>query len=130
MTTVREKDHFLFGFVFETSPTTCSLVAVVEAVKADLDKAPVTAKLRALLKIARKTALNANTVEKQDVEAAKAEGATDLDVHDTVLIAAAFCMYNRYVDGLSTFAPPGNSQADAYVAQGSMLISKGYGNAI
>ena len=36
---------------------------------------------------------------------ARATGATDLEIHDTVLIAAAFCMMNRYVDGLATTAP-------------------------
>jgi hypothetical protein len=35
---------------------------------------------------------------------AKEAGATDLEIHDTVLIAAAFCMFNRYVDGLGTTA--------------------------
>jgi hypothetical protein len=40
-----------------------------------------------------------------DVEAARKEGATDMEIHDTVLIAAAFCMYNRYVDGLATVQP-------------------------
>jgi hypothetical protein len=41
-----------------------------------------------------------------DVTVARAEGATDTEIHDTVLIAAAFCMYNRYVDGLATLEPP------------------------
>jgi hypothetical protein len=55
-------------------------------------------------------------------------GATDADIHDTVLIAAAFCMYNRYVDGLGTFAPPRGDQA--YTEMGKMLATKGYVKAI
>jgi hypothetical protein len=45
-------------------------------------------------------------VQPEDVEHARQQGATDQEIHDTVLIAAAFCMYNRYVDGLATWAPP------------------------
>jgi hypothetical protein len=36
---------------------------------------------------------------------ARAQGASDTEIHDTVLIAAAFCMFNRYVDGLDTWQP-------------------------
>ena len=44
-------------------------------------------------------------VTEELVAAARDAGATDVEIHDTVLIAAAFCMFNRYVDGLATFAP-------------------------
>ena len=65
----------------------------------------VSPKLRALLNIAGKVKISGKAVEAADIEAAKAEGATDIEIHDTVLIAAAFCMFNRYVDGLGTQAP-------------------------
>ena len=55
--------------------------------------------------------------------AARAEGATDLEIHDTVLIAAAFCMMNRYVDGLATIAP---EDPAVYAAGAQRLISQGY----
>lgn len=42
---------------------------------------------------------------------------------DTVLIAAAFCMYNRYVDGLATWAP---KDPAAYAAMGARLAEQGY----
>jgi hypothetical protein len=58
------------------------------------------------------------------VDAARAEGATDLEIHDTVLIAAAFCMYNRYVDGLATFAP---QDEDAYTGMATRIVERGYG---
>lgn len=70
----------------------------------------------------------ARSVSSEDVEAARKLGATDRDIHDTVLIAAAFCMFNRYVDGLSTMAPPRGD--DAYKAMGKMLGEKGYLNAV
>jgi hypothetical protein len=41
------------------------------------------------------------TVSSETVEKARLQGTTDLEIHDTVLIAAAFCMYNRYVDSLA-----------------------------
>ncbi len=78
---------------------------LVEEVKRDLDTAPIDEKLRALLRIAGKVAADGKTVTEADVAAAREQGATDLEIHDTVLIAAAFCMYNRYVDGLDTWQP-------------------------
>jgi hypothetical protein len=44
-------------------------------------------------------------VTDQDTSAARRVGALDIEIHDTVLIAAAFCLFNRYVDGLATWAP-------------------------
>jgi uncharacterized peroxidase-related enzyme len=79
--------------------------ALVEQVKRDPENAPVSGKLRALLAIAGKVQRGGKNVTAEDVERAKREGATDLEIHDTVLIAAAFCMFNRYVDGLATWAP-------------------------
>ena len=76
--------------------------SVVQQVKTDFLSAPVSPKLKALLAIAGKVQQDGKLVTKADVAAARAEGATDIEIHDTVLIAAAFCMYNRYVDGLDT----------------------------
>ena len=92
---------------------------------ADLHKAPVSAKLKALLVIADKVRRDGRLVQKSDVDQARAEGADDKAIHDTVLIAAAFCMFNRYVDGLGTWAPrdPG-----AYEESGLRLAKEGYVN--
>jgi uncharacterized peroxidase-related enzyme len=86
-------------------------------------RADVSPKLRALLSIASRVQANAKTVTPALVEAARAEGATDLEIHDTVLIAAAFCMYNRYVDGLATMQP---HDASMYTQMGEHLATKGY----
>ncbi len=69
--------------------------ATVDAALADPDAAPVSAKMRALLAIAAKVQRGGRIVTDDDVAAARAEGATDLEIHDTVLIAAVFCMANR-----------------------------------
>jgi len=97
--------------------------AVVDAVCSDYTAAPVSNKLRALLAIAEQVQLGGKRVTFELVEQAKAEGATDLDIHDTVLIAAAFCMYNRYVDGLATWQPrdPG-----MYKQMGRRMAEHGY----
>jgi uncharacterized peroxidase-related enzyme len=97
--------------------------ALVDAVRFDYPNAPVSAKLKALLNIAGKVQLGGKNVTTEDVAAARNEGATDLEIHDTVLIAAAFCMYNRYVDGLATFTPRDPAQYDE---MGKMLADKGY----
>jgi uncharacterized peroxidase-related enzyme len=85
---------------------------VVGRVRLDPATAPVSAKLKALLRIAAKVQQGGRTVTPDDVAAARAEGATDVEIHDTVLIAAAFCMFNRYVDGLDTWAPEDPSLYD------------------
>ncbi|HUX84855.1 MAG TPA: peroxidase-related enzyme [Chitinophagaceae bacterium] len=74
-------------------------------VKNDLAHAPVSAKMKALLEIARAVQADARTVSTQMVAKARAEGVTDRELHDTVLISALFCLYNKYVDGLATIAP-------------------------
>jgi uncharacterized peroxidase-related enzyme len=76
-----------------------------EKVKHDLMNAPVSDKMKALLTIASQVQQSGKAVTETSIKKAKAAGATDLEIHDTVLIAALFCLYNRYVDGLSTIAP-------------------------
>jgi uncharacterized peroxidase-related enzyme len=98
-------------------------MAVVDKVRADVDSAPISAKLRTLLAIAGAVQVDGRTVTTDLIDAARAEGATDVEIHDTVLIAAAFCMFNRYVDGLGTFAPE-NGQPYAEAAQ--RIITVGY----
>ena len=78
---------------------------VVDQVLDDPGTAPVSAKMKALLAIADKVRRDGRLVQTADVDRARAEGADDKAIHDTVLIAAAFCMFNRYVDGLGTWAP-------------------------
>jgi uncharacterized peroxidase-related enzyme len=96
---------------------------LVEAVRADLETAPVSEKLRALLRIAGAVREDGRKVTTDLVAAAKAEGATDLEIHDTVLIAASFCMYNRYVDGLATLAP---EDPRLYAGAAQRLVQHGY----
>jgi uncharacterized peroxidase-related enzyme len=98
---------------------------VVDQVLADVHTAPVSPKLKALLAIADKVRRDGRLVQAADVERARAEGADDKAIHDTVLIAAAFCMFNRYVDGLGTWAP---QDAAAYEESGQRLAHQGYVN--
>ncbi len=96
---------------------------LVDAVWADYRTAPVSEKLKALLAIAGKVQVSGKLVTTEDVAAAREQGATDMEIHDTVLIAAAFSMYNRYVDGLATFTPVGH---DLYDQMGQRLAHQGY----
>ncbi|MGW4801980.1 carboxymuconolactone decarboxylase family protein, partial [Nonomuraea sp. NPDC004297] len=79
-------------------------MTLVDQVRADLASAPIPGKLKALLEIAAAVQRGGQEVTGEHVDTARREGATDDEIHDTVLIAAAFCMYNRYVDGLATLA--------------------------
>jgi len=97
--------------------------SIVEKVKADFLTAPVSAKLKALLVIAGKVREDGKLVTEVDVQAARALGATDMEIHDTVLIAAAFSMYNRYVDGLGTWQP---TDPEMYKQMGKHLAEEGY----
>ena len=96
---------------------------LVDAVRADYRSAPVGGKLRALFAIAAGVQRGGRSVGEHDVAAARLHGATDSEIHDTVLIAAAFCMYNRYVDGLATRAP---DDPAAYDEMGAALAAGGY----
>jgi uncharacterized peroxidase-related enzyme len=78
---------------------------LVLKVRTDFEHAAISEKLKALLVIAGKTAVSGKNVTAEDVARARALGATDVEIHDTVLIAAVFCLCNRYVDGLATWAP-------------------------
>ena len=97
--------------------------ALVDAVRFDYEHAPISAKLKALLAIAAKVQQGGRNVTAADVARAREEGATDLEIHDAVLIAAAFCMYNRYVDGLATLTP---TDPAAYDHMGRRLATDGY----
>jgi uncharacterized peroxidase-related enzyme len=97
--------------------------ALVDAVRVDYATADVSPKLKALLAIAGKVQRSGREVTEDDVTHAREEGATDREIHDTVLIAAAFCMYNRYVDGLATWAP---REREAYLDTGRRLAEDGY----
>ena len=96
---------------------------LVHAVKRDVERASISEKLKALLVIAEKTARGGLYVTAEDVERARALGATDLEIHDTVLIAAVFCMCNRYVDGLATWAP---DDPEFYRQRGALVATVGY----
>jgi len=84
---------------------------------------PVSGKLSALLDIAGLVQLGGRMVTEESVAKARAAGATDVEIHDTVLIAAAFCMLNRYVDGLAAPTPGDPAQ---YAAMGDRLVREGY----
>lgn len=96
---------------------------VVDFVLDDYPSAPISEKLKALLTIAGKVQRSGRDVTREDVDAARAEGAQDRDIHDTVLIAATFSMFNRYVDGLASLTP---TDPKEYEAMGKRLGDHGY----
>jgi uncharacterized peroxidase-related enzyme len=98
-------------------------VNLIDDIKAGLPNTPVSDKLKALMQIAHQVQRGGKNVSEHDIAAAKTQGATDAEIHDTVLIAAAFCMYNRYVDGLGTWAPETN---EAYMPMGERMAHVGY----
>lgn len=101
--------------------------ALVEQVKKDYTQADISDKLKALLNIAGKVQQSGKSVHTDDITKAKDSGASDKDIHDTVLIAAAFCMFNRYVDGLATVAP---TDMDSYPLRAKQVAEGGYGSHI
>lgn len=95
---------------------------IVDFVLEDYLTSPISAKLKALLSIAAKVQQDARTVSPDDISNAKNEGATEQEIHDTVLIAASFCMFNRYVDGLASLTP---TEPEVYEAMGERM-AQGY----
>lgn len=96
---------------------------VVDGVLRDPASAPVGDKLRHLLVVAGQVQRGGLHVTPEAVEEARRAGATDVEIHDVVLIAAAFCMFNRYVDGLGTWAPEGR---EAYLPMAERIVAEGY----
>jgi uncharacterized peroxidase-related enzyme len=96
---------------------------LVRRVKADFLHARISDKLKALLVIAGKVQKGGKNVTARDVEEARQAGASDIEIHDTVLIAAAFCMYNRYVDGLATWQP---HEEELYRERAKKTAREGY----
>jgi uncharacterized peroxidase-related enzyme len=95
----------------------------VEQVRQDVTSAPVSGKLKALLAIAATVQQSGREVTSEQADAARTAGATDLEIHDTVLIAAVFCMNNRYVEGLGTYAP---DDPGLYAAAAERFAANGY----
>lgn len=98
---------------------------LVEQVRRDYMKASISEKLKSLLAIAAKVQQGGKHVTAEDIARAKDNGASDNDIHDTVLIAAAFCMFNRYVDGLATTTP---TDMSTYPLRAMQVADKGYGS--
>ncbi|KAA9036552.1 carboxymuconolactone decarboxylase family protein [Ginsengibacter hankyongi] len=97
----------------------------IDDIKKDYHSTPISDKLKSLLTIAGSVQKGGKYVTTEQVDYAKSLGATDKEVHDTVLIAAAFCMFNRYVDGLNTWAP---QDRQVYVERAKMRAEDGYAN--
>ncbi len=83
----------------------------------------ISSKLKSLLNIAHKVQQSGKNVREEDIQKARDNGASDREIHDTVLITAAFCLYNRYVVGLGTWSP---EYKEAYKEQGELLSHQGY----
>ena len=97
--------------------------SIAEMVKQDIRTAPVSEKMKTLLIIARAVQQNGRLVTPEMVAEARGQSATDRELHDTVLIAALFSLYNRYVDGLATVTP---AEPAFYDRLGHILQQKGY----
>jgi uncharacterized peroxidase-related enzyme len=97
--------------------------AMVTTVLRDPSTAAISDKMKALLHVAARVQQGGLNVSPGDIKKAREQGATDKEIHDTVLIAAAFCMFNRYVDGLGTWAPDDDAVYDAI---GKQRATEGY----
>ncbi|MDB5283757.1 MAG: carboxymuconolactone decarboxylase family protein [Bacteroidota bacterium] len=95
----------------------------IDSVKRDFQSTEISDKMKTLLSIAAAVQKGGKNVTPEQVEKAKGLGATDIEIHDTVLIAAAFCMFSRYVDGLGTTAP---SDRQFYINRGKVRAEEGY----
>ncbi|HMI59247.1 MAG TPA: hypothetical protein VK518_00020 [Puia sp.] len=98
-------------------------MSFIDAVKENYQMTLISDKLKSLLSIAASVQKGGKSVRAEQIEYARSLGATDREIHDTVLIAAAFCMFNRYVDGLGTWAP---QDRQFYVNRAPQRAAEGY----
>lgn len=96
---------------------------LIDEIKKDFESTSISAKMKALLSIAASVQKGGRSVTEEQINNAKAAAASDKEIHDTVLISAAFCMFNRYVDGLATWAPP---DKEVYIQRAKMRAEEGY----
>ncbi len=96
---------------------------LIDRVKSNYSTAEISDKLKSLLSIAGKVQKGGKHVTSEDVARARQQGATDKEIHDTVLITAAFCMFNRYVDGLDTWQ---STNPNDYREMGQIMANVGY----
>jgi uncharacterized peroxidase-related enzyme len=115
--------HFLYASHSATASCHLGDPSLVEKVIADPQSAPISPKFKALLAIAEKVTRDGKLVNTKDVDATRKAGATDIEIHDTILIAAAFCMFSRYVDGLDIWQP---DDPEVYAQIGKRMASEGY----
>ena len=106
----------------------CSLLpkdqnSIVEEVAIKQNLSGLSEKMQALIELALAVQKGGQFVEQSHIDRVHAAGADDKTIHDTVLIAAAFCMFNRYVDGLGTWTP---EDENIYNSIGQKLASDGY----
>ncbi|MGC3946852.1 MAG: carboxymuconolactone decarboxylase family protein [Chryseolinea sp.] len=97
----------------------------IDRVKSDFSQTNLSEKMKSLLAIAASVQRSGKAVTQEEVDAAVLAGAVEKEIHDTVLIAAAFCMFNRYVDGLGTWAP---QDRNFYIQRGKQRAGEGYAN--
>ncbi|HUQ66521.1 MAG TPA: peroxidase-related enzyme [Flavitalea sp.] len=98
-------------------------IHTIDAIKHDFNASSLSGKMKSLLSIARSVQVSGKNVTEDQIQLARKEGATDMEIHDTVLIAAAFCMFNRYVDGLGTWAP---EDREFYINRAPVRAEEGY----
>lgn len=125
-TYVSDRNNCKFCMSSHAAAARCLLgseAQLMDDVLNDYTKANISNKMKALLSIAGKVQVLGKEVKQEDIDAARNAGAGDLDIHDTVLIAATFSMFNRYVDGLATLTPRDPSD---YLEMGKRLAEKGY----
>jgi uncharacterized peroxidase-related enzyme len=95
----------------------------IDKIKSDFLSSDLSDKMKSLLTIAGSVQKGGKYVTEEQIEAARKNGATDKEIHDAVLIASAFCMFNRYVDGLNTWAP---ADRQIYINRAPMRAEQGY----
>lgn len=100
---------------------------LIDQVRSDYKKAAISNKLKALLRIAGCVQQGGKSVTTAEIQNAREHGASDRDIHDTVLIAAAFCMFNRYVDGLATTTP---KEMESYPVRAKQIVENGYADLV
>jgi uncharacterized peroxidase-related enzyme len=99
----------------------------IDHIKQDFKSTGLDDKMKALLSIAGSVQKGGKNVTELQIQEARNAGVTDIEIHDTVLIAAAFCMFNRYVDGLATWAP---ADRQVYVDRAPQGALNGYQSSV
>ena len=93
-----------------------------QAVLSDWRTAPISAKLRAALRLIEKLTLTPDQIDASDMDALQAEGLSDVAIEEAIHVTALFNIIDRIADALGFNIP----SEEGFAGMAEVLLKRGY----